>query len=166
MRFEVDVPLGAFVFAGEFVNTAQNGILFFSRAPRNRTALPKHPCLDHTYAAVGPTVRDLADALSRQPFLETSRPRPVTLDGRDAMVITVSVPEDANLDRCDDGRVGLYTGSTAKQAWTTHAGYVGRWWILDVGGDRHIIHAECTGCARDEHDLLAEMVRSVTFVPR
>ncbi|MBA2560517.1 MAG: hypothetical protein H0V07_11655 [Propionibacteriales bacterium] len=64
-----------------------------------------NPCHDHSYKVVGPTVDDLATALSDQPFLTATRPVQVTVGGMDGLLVKVTVPDDADLSACQDGRV-------------------------------------------------------------
>ena len=149
------------VFGGGFINLQGGGLHFVSDARGTKLWVPEHPCDDHTKTAVGPTVRDLATAMSSQPFLTVSKPVPATVGGEHGVFLTVRVPEDAETFRCVDSRVILYDD------WVAGAGYVGRWWILDVGGDRFVVHAECsTSCSQDEVDRLTEMVESMTFATR
>lgn len=166
LRYEVDVPEGSQVFGGAFINTSGGGLHFVAAAPRRSTALPKHPCRDHSYTAVGPTVSDLAEALSRQAVLEVSTPAPATVGGMTGLVLTVAVPDDEDTFECVDHRIELYSGSArpGRDAWIAGAGYVGRWWVLDVHDSRYVVHAECsTSCSADEVTRLDQMVESMTF---
>jgi hypothetical protein len=162
LRYEVDVSDdGSQVFGGAFINTSGGGLLFVAHAPRRSTALPAHPCRDHTNTVVGPAVRDLASPMSRQSLLEVSKPVPVTVGGQKGLFLTVTVPDDVETFQCVDSKVYLYDD------WAAGAGYVGRWWILDVAGDRYVVHAECsTSCSQDEVDRLSGMVESMTFAAR
>ena len=164
--YEVEVFDGWDVFAGAFFNTSgiSGGIHFVSHAG-SRTGLPTHPCRDHTLTRVGPGVRGLADALARQPLLQVSTPRPVTVGGRNGLSLTVTVPPRVDSSQCESSAVVVYSPSgRADDAWQGGGGYVGRLWILDVDGERYVIHAECsTDCTGEEVDILIRMSESITF---
>ena len=167
LRYEVDVPEGSQVFGGAFINTSGGGLHFVAAAPRRSTALPKHPCRDHSYTAVGPTVSDLAEALSRQAVLEVSTPSPghggrhdgVGPDSRGprrratpstALTIglscTAAVPD---LDATPGSQERATSGAGGSSTCTTAA---------------DVVHAECsTSCSADEVTRLDQMVESMTF---
>jgi len=107
-------------------------------------------CRDHLAAdpPVGPTVDDLATALSElAPFEVTSPPSDVTVDGYHGKHLELTVPEMA-FDRCDAGdlRSWIAPMDTAKRgdafSGYTGPGYREEFWILDVGGTRLMIAAE------------------------
>jgi hypothetical protein len=175
--YAVDVPAHSEVFAGAFLNpgswrTGRNGILFAHEADAD-TALPVHPCRDHTMRAVGPTVDDLAQALSEQPFVRVTTPVPVTVGGMDGLLVKVVLPADADLTACQAGRVpflGDITDPAAGDDGWDHPGIVERMWILDVDGERHIVRANvATGPGPIDTDhmrAMARMVETITFTHR
>ena len=140
LLYSVDVPDNSEVFDGEYLNPrsaelSRDGILWIEVADQD-TALPVHPCLDHTARVVGPTVEDLARALSDQPFLTVTRPVEVTVGGIEGLFVRVAVPDDAEVSACQDGEVAIYEDiDTHPDTWTVDApGLVDRMWILDVDG--------------------------------
>ena len=86
---------------------------------------------------MGPTVADLATALSEQPFLTVTKPAEVTVGGMNGLFVKATVPKDADVSACQDDSVDLISGHHS-----AGAGTVQRMWILDVDGARHVIHAK------------------------
>ena len=85
LLYSVDVPDNSEVFDGVYPNPrseelAGYAIVWIEVADKD-TKLPVDPCQDHTAKVVGPTVEDLARALSDQPFLTVTRPVEVTVGG-------------------------------------------------------------------------------------
>ena len=165
LAYQVDVPDLWTVVGGTFLNAApqSDAIFFVAPAPANSTGLPQHPCRDHTTTVVGPTVSDLAGVLRRQPVLDVTKPVPVTLDGYRGLYLEVTIPDKVDADSCVDDRVSLFeSGGPDGYAW--QEGYVGRWWILEVDGQRMVVMPQCdTGCTEDDFDTLTTMAESITF---
>ncbi len=106
-------------------------------------------CRDHLAAdpPVGPTVDDLATALSElAPFEVTSPPSNVTVDGYRGKHLELTVP-DVAFDRCDAGDVRSWIAPMdAAEEGDAFYGYTGpgyreEFWILDVEGIRLMIAA-------------------------
>lgn len=106
-------------------------------------------CRDHLAAdpPVGPTVDDLATALSElAPFEVTSPPSDVTVYGYRGKHLELTVPDIA-FDRCDAGdlRSWIAPMDTAEEGDAfygyTGPGYREEFWILDVDGTRLMIAA-------------------------
>lgn len=107
-------------------------------------------------------MRDLAAGLRGQPVLEVSRPVPVTLDGNQGLYLEVTIPDAVDADACVDDTVALFSTGADRWGWTD--GFVGRWWILDVDGERVVVMPQCeTTCSKDDFDTLTTMAESVTF---
>ena len=169
LLYSVDVPDNSEVFDGEYLNPrsaelSRDGILWIEVADQD-TALPVHPCLDHTARVVGPTVEDLASALSDQPFLTVTRPVEVTVGGIEGLFVRVAVPDDAEVSACQDGEVAIYEDiDTHPDTWTVDApGLVDRMWILDVDGVRHVLRARAWPNAGQQVRAMTRMVESITF---
>jgi hypothetical protein len=173
LLYSVDVPDNSEVFDGVYLNPlseelGRDAILWIEVAD-NDTALPVDPCQDHTAKVVGPTVRDLATALSDQPFLTVTRPVEVTVGGIEGLFVKVTVPDDAELSACQEGRVAIYAhidkpsdGSVADSP-----GLVDRMWILDVDGARHVLRARAWPNAPGQQvRAMTRMVESITFSRR
>jgi hypothetical protein len=106
-------------------------------------------CRDHLAAdpPVGPTVDDLATALSElAPFEVTAPPSDVTVYGYRGKHLELTVP-DVAFDRCDAGdlRSWIAPMDAAEEGDAfygyTGPGYLEEFWILDVEGTRLMIAA-------------------------
>jgi hypothetical protein len=164
LRYEVDVPDGWRVLDGTYLNapTDGHGILFVANVPRDGTDLPVHPCRDHTLWRVGPTESDLARAIADQPVWRVSRPRPVTIDGSRGFHLEIELPARVDPADCVGGAVSEW--ESGRDGMATERSFRSAWWILDVHGQRLLVQARCYDtCSRDDQDVLAEMVESITF---
>ena len=107
-----------------------------------------------------------ADALERwparssaQPVLDVRATSPVTLDGATGVFLEVRVPPDFDASACQDlGETKndlMLFSTTEGTTWTWAPGYVGHWWILDVGGERVVVMNACdqTCTAKDLRTL-------------
>ena len=165
LLYQVDLPDSSEVAAGIYLNpgsrdTGRNGILWIDAAG-NDTALPVDPCHDPTPNPVGPTVADLATALSEQPFLTVTKPAEVTVGGMNGLFVKATVPKDADMSACQDDSVDLISGHHS-----AGAGTVQRMWVLDVDGARHVIHAKVGAYesnANQHTRAMIRMVESITF---
>lgn len=125
------------------------------------------PCRRRTAADVGPTVPDLARALTHQTGPST-RPKPVILDGHRGLTLEVTIPPDTDLSRCTNGQYSLWTaeprdGSALSQ---TTPGLVNRLWILDVDGTRLVLLASLYPDQTDElHQEQTTIAEAVRFEP-
>ena len=166
-HYEVDVPDGWRVLAGTYLNapTDGHGIFLVASLPKKRTDLAVHPCRDHRLWRVGPTVRDFTRAMREQPVWRVSTPRPVTLDGNHGMYLEIELPASVNPARCVGGAVSEY--ESGRDGLTTTQSYRGRWWILDVAGQRLVVMARCYDtCSELDLDTMSAMAESITFPQR
>jgi hypothetical protein len=164
LGYQVDVPDLWTAVSGRFLNAGpkSEGLFFVAPAPSS-TGLAQHPCRDHTTRVVGPSVSDLAGALRRQPVLDVTNPVPTTLDGHRGLYLEVTIPDNLDTGNCVDDRVSLFE-SGGPDGYIGQDGYVGRWWILDVDGERMVVMPQCeTGCTNHDFDTLTTMAKSVTF---
>ena len=163
LGYQVDVPDLWTMMSGRFLNAGpkSEGLFFVAPAPSS-TGLAQHPCRDHTTKIVGPTVSDLAGALRRQPVLDVTKPIPGALAGYRGLYLEVTIPAEVDAGSCADGYVSLFE-SGGPDGYVGYGGYVGRWWILEVDGERIVVMPECTVCTDDDLDILTTMAESVTF---
>ena len=164
IHYQVDVPDGWRVLAGTYLNapTDGHGIFFIASLPKHGTELAVHPCRDHTLWLVGPTVRDFARAMQEQPVWRVSKTRPVTLDGNEGLYFEIELPPSVDPADCVDGAVSEY--ESGRDGMATTYPYRGRWWVLDVDGQRLVVMARCYDTC-EEHDLdtMSAMADSITF---
>lgn len=166
LRYEVDVPDGWRALYGTYINSPERrGTFLVARTPKHKTKLPVHPCRNHSLRPVGPSVDDLARAFASQPLWKMTKPRPVTLDGRRAVYIEVKLPERVDPAGCVDQAVSQY--EAGQDGLATEEAYWGRWWILEVGGERFTVMARCYAiCSEDDLDTMSTMAESIHFLPR
>ena len=168
LDYQVDVPDNYRALSGRFLNTPVEGpsIFFVAPAPADRTRLPVRPCRDHTTTKpVGPTVSDLAEALRDQPLLQVSKPVPVTLDSHKGLYLEVRIPLRVDPRPCTDNKIALW--SQGPDGWLWEPGYLGRWWILDVHGQRTVVMPQCdTTCPDTQLNTLTQMAESITFTTK
>jgi hypothetical protein len=98
------------------------------------------------YRDPGPTVADLASALSQQPHRVGAPPRPVTLAGYDGLYLELRFPAAFDPATCETGSYEAWLsvdpetrGRTARSWYGS--GSVDRIWILDVEGHRVLVNA-------------------------
>lgn len=119
-----------------------------------------HPCqAGATAAPVGPTVADLAAALSAQPLREGTHPVPVTVGGYDGLYVELSMPDDVDVDACPDGMFLSWPGRNQQGP-----GQVDMLWILDVEGQRMTFDASASRAVGPAGlQVLTDMVTTTTF---
>jgi hypothetical protein len=113
-------------------------------------------CTDHTAKdpPVGPTVDDLATALTRlEPFDVTVPPRDVEIDGYRGTYLELSLADIASeqvvgndrFSDCDSGEVHSWMSAPVTSFWGYfEVGQVDAYWILDVDGKRLVISSSRT----------------------
>ena len=169
LGYEVDVPGRRYVDDGTFLHHPDaKGVFLVTAAPADGTFLPRHPCTDKSSVTVGPTPRAMSRALSAQPVLDVRATSPIRLDGATGVFLEVRVPPGFDASVCQD--VGetrndlMLFGTTEGTTWTWPPGYVGHWWILDVGGERVVVMNACDQtCTAKDLRTLRTMTESVTF---
>jgi len=108
-------------------------------------AVVRDPCEGVTTYDPGPGVRDLATALSGQKGVETTAPRPVTIDGRSGLYLEVRFPTDeSRIIGCNSSEYHLWRTDAGDYYGSDIAGTVSRLWILDVDGTRVVMVADTT----------------------
>lgn len=136
--------------------------------------LVRDGCRDHLSAdpPVGPTVDDLATALSDlAPFEVTSPPGDVTVYGYRGKHLELTVP-DVAFDRCDDGDLRSWIAPMdAAEEGDAFYGYTGpgyreEYWILDVDGTRLVIAAgRSSGSPPEDLAELRAILDSIRIEP-
>jgi hypothetical protein len=131
-------------------------------------------CRDHLAAVppVGPTVDDLATALSElPPFEVTTAPEDVTIYGYRGKHMEWTVPDIA-FDRCDAGDVRSWIAPMdAAEVGDAYYGYTGpgyteEFWILDVEGTRLMIATERSpGSPAEDLAELRDILASIRIEP-
>jgi hypothetical protein len=143
--------------------------------------LVTHGCRDHSWAdpPVGPTVDDLATALTElAPFEVTSPPEEVTAFGYPGVHVELTVPpsqslsDDGNFIGCDEGTLKSWVAAIDADSpgdafyGYTGPGYVEELWVLDVEGTRLLIATGRSADTPPEHlDELGAIVDHIRIEP-
>ncbi len=161
----VDVPEGFITPGGWVIENGRNGtaygdLMFFGDVDRVDT----QPCGAGRLVKPGPTVQDLANALTAQLPLQQPAARPVTLHGHSGSYLEITAPRD--LSTCDGGRYTLWTikptGAFPYEA--DQPGTVFRLWIIDVDGQRVVAAVKLVpGHTINAADFV-RMAKTVEFV--
>jgi hypothetical protein len=115
--------------------------------------------------AVGPSVDDLVNALSANTSYTASTPTDTTLDGYRGRRLTLELPNDLDLTRCDGGNAWLW-GTPMGEYGIFVQGPGNRWdtRVLDVDGTRVIIAVnDYAGTPPVDHADAEAIVDSITF---
>jgi hypothetical protein len=117
---------------------------------------------------VGPTVDDLATALSQlAPFEVTAPPTDVTLLGYEGKHLELTVPDEGLTD-CPDGELHSWISPLNDNGATSFSGYNGpgeteEFWILDVEGTRLVLvkwdSPQASAEAVAERDAIFDSIR-------
>ena len=142
--YEVDAPDMWEVYRGRYFSTSDfsGGTGVFSvDGPVTQAWVPAHPCRDRALVPVGPTARDLADALAAQPGLDVTRPKPVSIARGRGVYLEVSIPDRVSPSACNARRSGPVhhdRGDEKTGRFPLQAGEAMTYWILNVDGQRFI----------------------------
>ena len=126
--------------------------------------VPRDPCADHSLDTVGPTVDDLVRAIGDLPVYQVTSPEPVELGGADGTYLEARIPSGYDASQCADGGAVQLPGNP-ETAVSAPPPYVGRWWILDVDGQRVVVQQNCWGCSADQLTSAPRAPESITFTP-
>jgi hypothetical protein len=161
----VDVPEGFITPGGWVVDNSKNGaaygdLMFFGDIDWVDT----NPCGAGREVKPGPSVRDLADALSAQVPHPWTSPRPVTVGGHHGLYLESSGPNDVH--QCDHGQFRLWTVDQTHAFWYSadEPGTVFHLWILDVDGQRVVDAVKVIPGRTVKADELVHMGESAEFV--
>lgn len=118
--------------------------------------VPRDRCGTGPVVPVGPTVDDLVDAMREQTAYYASEPQPVRIGGASGTYLAIQLRP---APRCK-GDVRMPGTNATTVALPPMS--LGRWWILDVDGQRVVVQQNCT-CGNAPMDRLARMPRGITF---
>jgi hypothetical protein len=132
--------------------------------------VPPDPCGSEGHskfdAAVdpGPSVEDLAEALVAQKGAATSKPVPVTVDGRQGLYLTYQVAKGIDVLKCEARAFDIF--STGPGSWYLEASRErAAIWILDVDGERLVLAwVAVPGVTQAQMREMTRMVESARFV--
>ncbi|CAN7186862.1 hypothetical protein [Knoellia sp. LjRoot47] len=134
---------------------------------RSPTRVIPDPCdSSEPSTPLGPSVQDLADALSDQQWTTTSTPVPATLGGHRGLYLELTSDPGVDFATCrsGDGMVLWESGSRDSQRVLEFAA-TDRYWILDVEGRRVVVTAMTPSSATGASvRRVTDVATSVTFV--
>jgi len=150
--------------------TFVTGELFHAMGFMTADRVPRDPCGskggEKFKAAVdpGPSVEDLAEALVAQKGAVTSKPVPVTVDGRRGLYLTYQVAKGIDVANCEAQAFDIF--STGPGAWYLEtARERAAIWILDVDGERLVLAwVAFPGVTRAQMREMTGMVESARLV--
>lgn len=161
LAFEIEVPDETYAHDdGLFIATGP--VILKTEVAGEYYGVPGDPCTDHTIEPVGPTVDDLVEAIRNEPVYRTTGPEPAELGGAEGVYLEIRVARSYDASQCEGGGIVATPGyGTTSIAWEPP--YFGKWWILDVDGQRVVVVQNCGSCSADEFD--SKMLESISFIP-
>lgn len=126
-----------------------------------------HPKAD-TLRNPGPTVKDLARALTEQKGTTTSKPAPVTLDGYHGLYLDYQIAKGVDLAMCEAKAFDILTLAPTDDAgwWLQASRERAGIWILNVDGERVLLSwVAVPGATKAQIKELNAMAKSTTFEP-
>lgn len=163
LAFEVDVPDPTTAHDDGLFLATDDFIVKTEAAPATY-GVPRNPCSDQAIQQVGPTVNDLVRAIRDLPVYRVTRPEPVELGGGEGFYVEARVPRTFDTSACESGGAVQLPGNPVS-AVSGSPPYSGRWWVLDVDGQRVVIQQNCWGCGRDPFDGAPRTPESIVFRP-
>jgi hypothetical protein len=151
----------------EVENLPEAAIITFSEAPGTAFHVFGDPCrLEATRPdAPATTVDEITAALAAQASRNASEPADITVGGYTGKVITLHVPEDADVNACEGGEFasfGIADDDLAR--YHQGPGQIDELWIIDVDGAIVIIDAMYRSDTPDELiEEMRTMAASATF---
>lgn len=129
------------------------------------TRVPRDPCSDRPSSPpLGPTVQDLATALTAQERTTTTKPIPVTMGGHDGLYVELTTPARFDYEACGPDGMKIWE-TAATEPRLLDEPVTDRYWILEVDGHRVVISAMTLPAAtRETVQLATGVVRTITFV--
>jgi hypothetical protein len=160
LAFEVDLPQDASSSSGGLYLASGKNVLKVELAGE-KYGVPIDACTAQFVMPVGPTVRDLVEAIRSEPLYRVSRPEPVEIGGAKGTYLEIRVPAGYDALSCEASEVGMPGNPGTSN--NMNPGYVGYWWILDVDGQRVVAQQFCDHCAAEEEDRSVATVPDITF---
>jgi hypothetical protein len=121
---------------------------------------------------VGPTVDDLAGALTAQDLTEATEATDTALDGFSGKYVRLEVPADLDTALCDRDQIAEFRfwNGPGESVWWLGAvdapGLIGEAWIVDIDGIRVAVQAASFSDAQESRrDEIHRIVESIDFQP-
>jgi len=163
LSLDIDLPTGTEA-NGDGMYLAFDQVILKVEAAGEGYGVPRDPCYSFVdIAPAGVTVADLVSAIRKQPVYEVTRLAPVTIGGAEGQSFELRIPRAYDSSSCIDSQVGLPGKPSTSN--NMSPGYVARWWVLDVAGERAVLQTYCDGCTPAASERMVEVVESITFTP-
>jgi hypothetical protein len=161
LAFDVDVPDKTYSHSdGLFLSTGP--VVLKTEIAGESYGVPDNACQDNDIEAVGPTVTDLVTAIHDTRPYRVSAPEHVRFAGARGTYLEIRIPAGYDATPCHDHLVAL-PGNPGTYN-NLEPGYIGKWWILDVDGQRVVVQQNCL-CAPQRLDGADSIPRSIAFTP-
>jgi hypothetical protein len=161
LAFDVDVP--------DETNAHDDGLFLATGSVVLKTEIageqygvPSEACTEHFIEPVGPEVNDIVEAIRQETIYRVTRPQPVELGGAEGTYLEIRIPRSYDATKCE-GRDVLTPGNPGT-AVSWKPGYTGRYWILDIDGQRVVASQNCACPSQELSDAL-KIAQSITFTP-
>jgi hypothetical protein len=165
VRFTLEVPAGWETIEGGFLGKIADRAFYVSVSSWIVDNAYVDPCQwveSEIDPPIGPTVDDLADALADQVGRDGSEPTDVTLGGYEGKKVELSVPADFQVASCDNGELRTWRSGGSAGGYNYGPGQRDTVYILDVEGERLVIHT--TYLPRASEEDLAELAAIVESI--
>lgn len=161
LAFDIRVPDGSYAHdGGRYI--AHGSVVVKIELAGDRYGVPADACRDHQIVPAGPGVDALVQAMLSLPPYQVSAPRADRIGGVDGVVLEVSLPASYDATGCDSEGTVQLPGNPGT-AVSSPPPYVGRWWVLEVAGQRVVVQQNCWECRAGEFDDAQVITDSVTF---
>lgn len=167
---EVEVPEGFEKYNGSFLWNGNHDVSYALSFWRISGVNPD-PCHADPpkYLDPGPSVRDLAMALRRQPHRQGPDAIPAQLAGYEGLYLELTLPKRLNPERCANGSYEAWQAVHPEHQQTYDRyqygpGWVDQIWILDVDGHALVINAtHDPRITASDTAVLGTMLKSITI---
>jgi hypothetical protein len=161
--FDVELPVGTNVNSDGLYLAYKDTILKAETADE-RYGVPDDPCVAFNFIkAVGPTVDDLVTAIRGQSLYRVRHRAPVEIDGAAGQYLELQLPPEFDATPCVDEQLGLPGNPESNN--NMAPGYVGRWWIVDVDGQRTVVQVFAERRDAEGFEQMTDVARAITFTP-
>jgi hypothetical protein len=168
-RFTLEVPAGWETIDGTFLGKIKDRAFYVALSPWVVDQVYTDPCQWVTAELeppLGPSVDDLATALADQVGRDATTPTDVMLGGYPGKMVELSVPDDFDVTTCDNEEFRMWRSLGSAGGYNYGPGQQDTVYIIDVDGERLVIHAMHTPIA-SEGDIaeLQAIVDSIRIEP-
>ncbi|MGH2455242.1 MAG: hypothetical protein ACRDHD_03170 [Candidatus Limnocylindria bacterium] len=160
IRFSFRIPSDSSVGSGGWVRTQYDGMI--NKFPPGNwigflnsfDSVASDPCAGTT-TPVGPSVADMADALTTIPGTEAEAPVDATIGGRPAKLVTLTINDDID---CAPSSFWIYGPDSA---YPNSVNSTIRVWVFELDGTRYTIHSNQEGSDAEQAQEITEIVESI-----